>query len=131
MQIMHDYHTLKYRKGFTLIEVMVALVIIGLALPALIFRFSIMLDQTGRIEEKNYAMWLAQNKYHEFTLNARLSKQLDKGKQTDTETFAGLTYVWTLETFDSEVPEVMRIEIKTGREEDAWLARLDGFVSAE
>lgn len=116
-------------RGFTLIEVMVALAIVAMALPALLFRFQQMLDHTGRIEEQNYATWLAQNKYKELVLNTKITQQFEKTKESDTEKFAELDYFWTIETFDTEVPEVFRVEIKVGRKKDDWLSVLDGYIS--
>lgn len=117
-------------KGFTLIEVLVALVIIGMALPALGLRFQSMLDHTGRMEEKNYAYWIAQNKLNEIELERKLKGSFTKIKETDEIEYGGRDWVWSVETIDTAVEGIYRIEVRVGRERDNWMATLAGFISA-
>lgn len=117
-------------KGFTLIEVLVALVIIGMALPALGLRFQSMLDHTARMEEKNYAYWIAQNKLNEIQLERTLKGTFEKVKETDEIEFGGRDWFWSVETIDTAVEGIYRIEVKVGKEQDAWMATLAGFISA-
>jgi|GEM_PF-5538562 len=49
-------------KGFTLIEVLIALMIVSVALPALMLRVQSVSDNTAYMEEKTFAYWVAQNK---------------------------------------------------------------------
>ena len=68
-------------KGFTLLEVMVALVIIGLALPALLGRMSTMASTVSSTRDMTIAHWVAENKIQELLLIERLQNQIPKGRQ--------------------------------------------------
>ncbi|ABD82830.1 type II secretion system minor pseudopilin GspI [Saccharophagus degradans] len=116
-------------KGFTLIEVLVALVVIGMALPALALRFQSMLDHTGRMEQKNYAYWIAQNKLNEIQLERNLKGAFTKIKKTDEIEYGGREWVYSIETIDTEVKGIYRIEVSVGEAKDQWLASLAGFIS--
>ena len=49
-------------RGFTLIEVMVALVVAALALVAVMASISQMIDAGTAMRDRTYASWIAQNK---------------------------------------------------------------------
>jgi len=119
----------KPSKGFTLIEVMVALVVVGVALPAMLFRFQIMLDQVSRVEEKNYAMWFAQNKFNELKLKTLTTQRIEKSTKTQSDEYVEMEFFWEQQVIETESPEVFRVKIRVGKERDNWIASLDGFIS--
>ena len=55
-------------RGFTLVEVMVALAIIALSLTAIAAKMSRMIDTSNSMRERTYASWIAQNKITELRL---------------------------------------------------------------
>jgi type II secretion system protein I len=70
--------------GFTLIEVLVAVVIMGLALPLLLEGFSLVLDSTSRAYEETFATILAREKLNEVCLSLSQESEgdvIDKGKR--------------------------------------------------
>ncbi len=48
-------------QGFTLVEVMVALFVVAVALPALMFQLGTQLSGTGVLRDKTLASWVAQD----------------------------------------------------------------------
>ncbi len=120
-------------KGFTLVEVLVALVIVGLAIPAMISSIGSVVDKTGRMEKQLYAGWIAQNRLVELRLTKELENQVPKTRQRDTLEYAGQEWDWLIEVTEMEtiVGKVYRFDIKVGEkdaEEGKWLAVLSGFI---
>jgi prepilin-type N-terminal cleavage/methylation domain-containing protein len=54
------------RKGFTLIEIIVLIVIAGILLPIIVVPFVASVKESGKPEMVNIAMYLAHNKMEEF-----------------------------------------------------------------
>ncbi len=120
---------MKKNSGFTLIEVMVALVIVGLALPAMLLRMQGILDHTSYINRKTYAYWLAENKMQEMIIAQKLEGNVTKTrKRQDSEEFAGQEWYWKIEMQETAVPKMVRMEIAVGLDEDEPLANLSGFL---
>ena len=57
-------------QGFTLVEVMVALVIVAVALPALVFTYLQQVDNAGYLRDKWLAGQVIENKWAEVRLLA-------------------------------------------------------------
>lgn len=128
-------HT-KRQRGFTLIEVMVALMIVAVALPAFLTLVMTQLDGTASIRDKTMAFWVAENEL------TRLRLLQDHGgtdyrlpdEQRGRRTQAGLEWQWQLENEPmklgefGEMPEFRQIEISVSPEmqEDNVLATLTG-----
>ena len=105
-------------KGFTLVEVMVALAIVAMALPALIMLVMTQIDGAAHIRNKTYAMWIAENELTRLNLlnnnkerfpNFKLPEK-DSGK-TD---MMGLAWQWQFETSKAEeipVEGVLKLDI--------------------
>ena len=120
---------MKKNGGFTLIEVLVALVIVGLALPALLLRTQAIIDHSSYINEKTYAYWFAENKMQEMQLTHRLEGNVTKTrKRQDTEEFAGQEWFWRVEMEETAVPRMFRMEVSVGLSEDEVIANLSGFL---
>ncbi|MDZ7923532.1 MAG: type II secretion system minor pseudopilin GspI [Marinagarivorans sp.] len=83
--------------GFTLLEVMVALLIIGLALPALMGRMASMAGTVGYNRELTIAHWVAENKVQEIELTERLQNIVPKGRQAGDIEMAGIIWDWSVE----------------------------------
>lgn len=115
--------------GFTLIEVMVALFIVGVSLPAMVTRMSSIIDHTISIEEKTYAYWIADNKLQEFLITQQLEQSLNStSREKDTIEYGGREWVWQSEVVVTAVPEIFRLNVTVGLTEDESLANLSGFI---
>lgn len=112
--------------AFTLIEVMVALVIVALSLSAVVASVSQMAGAATTIQERTYANWIAQNKIVEF----RLSGATPEVSEIDDEVyFANID--WALRSIISEtgVENLYRIDVVVsyaGAEEP--IRTVTGFV---
>lgn len=124
-----------YRKarGFTLVEVLVALIIVGVALPAMIGAISTVVDSTTRMEKQIHAGWIAQNVLAEIRLTKELENKVPKTRQRDTLEYAGQQWDWQVDVSEQEsiAGKVYRFDIKVGEqgaEDKQWLAVLSGFM---
>lgn len=66
---------MKSHKGFTLIEVLVALTIVAVALPALLGLVITQMDSAGSVRETSYAWWVAENEMNRIKLLHQLHRQ--------------------------------------------------------
>lgn len=84
--------------GFTLVEVMVALVIVAVALPAFLGLVMTQLDGAANIRDKTVAFWVAENELTRRRLQARLlPDQFDLPDEADgTVEQMGLEWRWQL-----------------------------------
>ena len=95
-------------RGFTLIEVVVALAIAAISLGALIASVSQMVDGSASMQERTYASWIGQNRVTEMRLANAIP---DVSTTTSDVTFGGLE--WQLETTVSEtgVENLYRVDV--------------------
>jgi len=101
-------------KGFTLVEVMVAMLIVGVALPALLFQVIAMVDGTGELRNKAVAQWVAENQLATIKLQKHINGSVPRGKLTGETRMAGTTWEWSLEVSATEVEKLKRLEIEAG-----------------
>lgn len=119
-------------KGFTLIEVMIALAIVATALPSFMTLVSSQLQGSGIIREKTQAYWIAEDQLTRLHLRHKLINQLTL---PDTENgvvdISGVEWFWEISSQDTEVETFKRIEIRVSlnNEKDNTLALLTGFMN--
>jgi len=120
--------------GFTLVEVMVALAVVAVALPALMFSLHQQIDGTVYLRDKSIAHMVAANKLTEVRIMAKASERLLKGKDSGSTMFADREWSWRLDSKETELPNFYRVEIKVSdarEESDTSLYTLVGYLSAE
>jgi general secretion pathway protein I len=95
--------------GFTLVEVLVALMIVAIGLAALMIAVSGTARTSGYLRDKTLAQWIALNRITEVRLN------LNKfGQNTDTGeiNFANRTWHYDTRYFDTTVATMKRIVVR-------------------
>jgi general secretion pathway protein I len=120
--------------GFTLIEVMVALAVVAIALPALVFALQQQIDGTVYLRDKSLAHMVAINKLTEVRIMAKAREQLLKGKDSGTSELADRQWDWQLNSTETDLPNFYRVEIKVSAFETVdgtSLYTLVGFLSAD
>lgn len=95
--------------GFTLVEVLVALVVVALGLAALMTAVSSVARTSGYLRDKTIAQWIALNRLAEvrLTLN-KLGQNNDTG-QVD---FANRTWHYDTRYFDTTIPSMKRVVVR-------------------
>jgi len=96
-------------RGFTLIEVLVALMVVAMGLAALMIAVSSTARTSGYLRDKTLAQWMALNRLSEVRLN--LSKF---GQNTDTGElyFANRTWHYDTRYFDTSIATMKRIVVR-------------------
>ena len=121
----------RYR-AFTLVEVMVALAVVAIAVPALLLTLSQQLDGTRYLQDRIQAQWIAANRLAELRLVAAAKGTLQTGLITGSEEMAGRIWYWWSESEGTQVPGFFRYEVTVSDSEDGFttpLHVLDGYVT--
>ena len=122
-------------RGFTLVEVMVALAIVAIALPAVLMALYQQVDDTAYLRDKTMAAMVAANKLAEMRLVIASTRSLTAGKDNGLATMAERDWHWWVETKATEqVPLFYRVEIKVSLSEDPRvqpLYTLTAFMSGD
>jgi len=114
--------------GFSLIEVMVALIIVSVALPALLVQVMGMMDATSAIRDKTVALWVAENKYQELQLGRRLHEQLLRGASRGNTHMADRDWSWRVTSNTTGVQGLRRIIIEVGLHGKTSVIRLEKYL---
>jgi general secretion pathway protein I len=116
--------------GFTLIEVLVALVIVAVGMSAVLGALSSSASTLSFLRDETFAQWVALNKI----ATIRISGQQPATGNTDGDTdFAGRSWHWRQEVVTTEVPGVVRIDVKVRPKElqagddEAWTTTVSGI----
>jgi general secretion pathway protein I len=113
--------------GFTLIEVLVALVIVGLGMLGVIQAVIQSANSGTRLREKTLAHWIAMNLLTERRL---MTSPPDLGTSSDELEYAGERWRWTVRVSETAVETMRRFDVSVGRTdapEDVALATAIGF----
>jgi general secretion pathway protein I len=94
--------------GFTLIEVMVALVIVALSLTAVTASLSQMIDASQAMRDRTYASWIALNRIAEFRL---ASETPDVGATNGEVQYANAEWAWRAVISETGVDDLYRIDV--------------------
>ncbi len=122
-----------HARGFTLIEVMVALAVVALALPAVMVTLYQQVDGTEYLRDKSLAQMIAVNKLAELRLVTQARGQLLVGNDSGTSEFAGRDWSWQIASTKTRVDGFYRIDISVRRgennQQDQSLHTLTAFMS--
>ncbi len=115
-------------RGFTLLEVLVALTIFAITAAAMISGIAGSLAAQSHVERKSIAHWVALNQLAVTRMQAQWPSI---GIQDGSEEMAGHEWFWTRKIEATSDPKLRRvdIEVRTEREDETPLITLAGFVS--
>ena len=98
--------------GFTLIEVLVAVIVVALGIGALLVTLVSSADSVTRLREKSFAEWIALNRIAE----TRLSRTRPDVGTTDGELdYAGFRWQWRQEITDPGQAGILRVDVSVAR----------------
>jgi general secretion pathway protein I len=118
-------------RGFTLVEVMVALAIVAVAVPALLFALFQQLDGTEYLRDRSVASWVATDRMNELRLVVAKRGSLPEGELLGETRLAERDWYWWIEQQTTEIPGFIRVDVKISAEEDRTQAlhTLTAFIT--
>ncbi|MBV8575241.1 MAG: type II secretion system minor pseudopilin GspI, partial [Acetobacteraceae bacterium] len=117
--------------GFTLVEVLVALVIVAVGMAVLMSAMGSAADTTAYLRDKTFAEWIALNEIAVVRLGTQLPPQ---GKTEGDLDYAGRKWHWEQTVSPLDFPGMLRVDVKvqpadTSAGKNAqWLAIITGAV---
>jgi general secretion pathway protein I len=97
------------QRGFTLLEVLIALAIVALAVGALLGTITSSASNVSYLKEKTLAEWVALNRLTEI----RIAKLMpDLGKRTGSAEMGGMQWQWEEEVAELPIPGMFRIDVR-------------------
>ena len=116
------------RNGFTLIEILIALVILAVALPAAARATGGAINSARVLTQRMLAQWVAQNRLNQEVVAGSFPSA---GVQSGEASQAGQSFTWQQTTSGTENPNFRKVEIKVfAADDNAYsLASLIGYLS--
>jgi general secretion pathway protein I len=118
------------RRGFTLIEVLVALAIVTIGMAAVLGALTSSANTTAYMRDKTFAQWVALNQIALLRISGQMTPTGNSDGDTD---FAGRTWHWRREVTATQVPGVVRIDVKVrpaeikGDDDNGWFTTVSGI----
>jgi general secretion pathway protein I len=117
-------------RGFTLIEVVVALAILGIGMLAVFKTIGDTVNNVEVLRDRSFAEWIADNRITEI----RLSGEMPSVEETAGEVeFAGRQWHWVTTVSQTQVRGLRRIDVSVRRDgdpDDSSIVTLSGFIGA-
>lgn len=118
----------RIQRGFTLLEVLIAMAVIAIALTAIIKTGSNTTANTVYLKQKTYAHWVAMNHLAELQAEKNWPSV---GSASDTEEMMGQKWEWIQKTTETVEPNLRRVEVSViladGGDEDYPLVTMVAF----
>ena len=128
----HSFHQSSPRlpdSGFTLLEVLVALVIVSLGMIAVFSQLNQMLNTTSRLRDKTLAHWIAVDQITELQA---IHAYPSVGEKRDEVDMANATWSYTVKTSKIGDLDMRRLEVTVSYADtpEDILAEVSGFIGA-
>ena len=121
-------------RGFTLIEVLVALVIVAVGMSALMGALSSSAKTVVYMQDKTFAEWVALNQIATVRIGLQQGQLPPTGTTNGDIDMVSHTWHWRQDVVTSQVPGVVRIDVKVrpkeikGGDDDSWYVTVSGIA---
>lgn len=114
-------------KGFTLIEVMIALAVIAIAMGAIVATSSQFTRTADYLRQKTFASWVGENAYAQI---ADHDPWPSTGQQHGRQKMAGQEWRWSADVSGTPDQDLRRVEIRVSRADSPKrvIATITGFL---
>lgn len=117
-------------RGFTLIEVLVALAIVAIGMAAVLGALNSSANTISYLRDKSFAQWVALNQIATLRISGQMTPTGNSDGNTD---FAGRSWHWRREVTATQVPGVVRIDVKVrpadikADDDNGWFTTVSGI----
>jgi general secretion pathway protein I len=118
----------RQNRGFTLIEVLVAIGVVSFTIPALMLLMMKQADNAGSLRNKTIATWVAENTLTRLRLQRRLENATLRDVIEEKVEMAGTEWIVTTEPEETGLGALLRYRTTVGLEKDKPLATVDTFI---
>lgn len=126
-----------HQRGFTLVEVMVALVVVAVAISSLLTRVMATVDSTAQLRDKAIANWVALNQLellyiaNENPASSSYNRLLDR-EVNGKEEMAGRQWFWRIKPLKGVAERSVPVQINVGLEdnEESSVISVIGVIDA-
>lgn len=118
----------KKNAGFTLVEVLIAVGIVGFTIPALMFLMMKQADYVGSLKQKTIASWIAENTTNRLLLEHTLNGSILRGPIEEKVEMAGVEWLVLSEPEATEAA-LVKYTTTVSFEQDNTLATLNAYVN--
>ena len=108
----------KITSGFTLVEVMVALLVVAMAVSSLLFQMMSTIDNTAYLRDQTIAHWVALNQLELAYLENQNTNKVLSERRTGKETMANRDWFWTIIPIKTANTSFLQLEVSVRAEED-------------
>lgn len=102
-------------RGFTLMEILVALAVVGIALAALVGASGRSTRDAAELRDRTYAGWVAQNALTEIRISPEM---LETGTRRGEEMMGGVRWTWTVLVEPAAIPSLRHLLVRVQRENE-------------
>jgi general secretion pathway protein I len=120
----------RYARGFTLIEVLVALAIVAIGMAAVLGTLTSSANTISYLRDKTFAQWVALNQIATLRISGQMTPTGNSDGNID---FAGRSWHWRREVTATQVPGVVRIDVKVrpaevkADDDNGWFTTVSGI----
>jgi general secretion pathway protein I len=118
----------KRNRGFTLIEVLVAIGVVSFTIPALMLLMMKQADNAGSLRNKTIATWVAENTLTRLRLQRRLEDATLRDVTEEKVEMAGTEWIVITEPEETGLGALLRYRTTVGLEKDKPLVTVDTFI---
>lgn len=119
-------HAHSAARGFTLVEVLVALLILSVSLTAIAVTMGRMLSNAQLMQDRTYASWIAQNRIVQMRAEGILP---EPGRDSGEADFGHQTWEWRAVVSETGVENLLRVDVSVSRAgEDDTIKTVTGFI---
>lgn len=121
---------MRYGRGFTLIEVLVALAIVAIGMAAVLGTLTSSANTISYLRDKTFAQWVALNQIATLRISGQMTPVGNSDGNID---FAGRSWHWRREVIATQVPGVVRIDVKVrpadikADDDNGWFTTVSGI----